>query len=441
MKKMLKQILLIIVSLLFCNLIFAANAEAEIYGRLAVQGVFNQNRLAVQKVFYTNGVVDGFSVQDGFSYFGLKGRNRIYKSSYLIWQIENFLNLSTGEPYARTTGADFIATRPAPGKKANAIGHPTSSVNTFASSDTFIGINANWGMIRFGNLSNTFRTNTGAIDIFSGNGSAGYQNYDNVMNVLPGTVKYNSPTWGGFNFSTFYNPNNIGGSFNNTLKDNTTFLNEGATNGYYGYGLYGGALDYGISNLLLTYNFQVINNVGKYVRDGLGITANNDFQIKPFNGWAQRLEAGWQDPTGMILGVGAQITNGYNYSGWAGNFGASTIATSPQFAKYKTANQIQTAETGLSLGWHIKKWTPKISYISGTNIMASQSNTFLNSMTGHNQIPGTWYQQVVTELDWSITPKTITFVGAGQIWWGENAIDSGWQTNQGTVTLGFSHVF
>lgn len=428
--KRFKCSLLISGALLCATSAYAVDAEAQIYGRLAVQADLNKNSTS-----------NGFSIQDGFSYFGLKGRDRLYENSYLTWQIENFLNLSTGEPYAKTTGGSFITTKPGAGAGPNSVGHQTATVNTFASSDTFIGLQGNFGEFRFGNLSNTFRTNTGAIDIFSGNGSAGYQNYDNVMNILPGTVGYRSPTWGGFNFIAFYSPNNVGAIFNDNLKDANTLLDEGATNGYYGYGLYGGGLSYSLSNLQFTYNMQVINNVGEYSGAGLGQSVNKDFQIKPFNAWAQRFEVGWQDPVGMILGFGAQLTNGYAYSSWAGNFGASTMAATPQFAQYKNANQIQTAEAGLSFGWHISNWTPKISYITGTNVMANQSNVFVNSLTLQNQISGTWYDQVLAELDWSITPKTIAFVGAGQIWWGGNAISSGWQSNQGTATVGFSHVF
>lgn len=418
-------------AMLYTTGAYAVDTEAQIYGRLAVQADLNRNSTS-----------NGFSIQDGFSYFGLKGRDRIYENSYLIWQIENFLNLSTGEPYAKTTGGSFITTKPGTGSgSANSVGHQTASVNTFASSDTFIGLHGLWGEFRFGNLSNTFRTNTGAIDIFSGNGSAGYQNYDNVMNILPGTVKYNSPTWGGFNFIAFYTPNNVGAIFNDSLTDANTLLDTGATNGYYGYGVYGGGLSYSLSNLQFTYNLQVINNVGEYKGAGVGMSVNKDFQVNPFTAWAQRFEAGWQDPTGMILGFGAQITNGYGYSGWAGNFGASSVAAAPQFAKYKSANQVQTAETGLSFGWHIGQWTPKISYIMGTNLMANQTNVMMNTLSLQNEMSGTGYQQALAELDWSITPRTIAFVGAGQIWWGGNAVASGWQSNQGTATVGFSHVF
>ena len=56
---------------------YAVDTEAQIYGRLAVQADLNRNSTS-----------NGFSIQDGFSYYGLKGRDRIYENSYLIWQIE-----------------------------------------------------------------------------------------------------------------------------------------------------------------------------------------------------------------------------------------------------------------------------------------------------------------------------------------------------------------
>lgn len=80
-------------------------------------------------------------------------------------------------------------------------------------------------------------------------------------------------------------------------------------------------------------------------------------------------------------------------------------------------------------------------------------------MGGSNQIGGTNYQQVVAELDWNITPRTIAFLSGGQIWYGgaaqntvmssagtapsANAIAIGgskWSNNS-TIAAGFSHTF
>ena len=105
-------------------------------------------------------------------------------------------------------------------------------------------------------------------------------------------------------------------------------------------------------------------------------------------------------------------------------------------------------------------WTPKIGYAYGNNLMTggSMSEVMFGSAS---QIANSGYQQLVAELDWNITPRTLTFVNFGQVWWGNTmnniafnsptpsgtatpgTVNGGnsYQNNQATVALGFSHTF
>lgn len=429
-----------------------ADQEAVLYGRLAAN-------MQVDAYSDANGGQPinggGYSIQDGGSYFGIRGTDPVYGQTAAIWQVETFLNLSTGEPYNKTTGSGgFVPNDPKTSNDERFNGHSTATVNTLASSDSYLGLQGAWGRVRIGNLSNTFRTSTGAIDQFSGGGSAGYQNYDNVMAVLPGAVRYDSANYNGFNFSAYYSPNNIGMGFNNSIKDGNTLANTGATGGYYaGNGLGGGVLSYSAGNWSASFNAQVMDNVGDYGTQHGNTTTGIDFS--PFTAWAGRLELSYNDPMGLIAGLGYQLTNGYAYNNWTGiasggylgSAGSNTAGLADgkigvQNGKYYfNTTQAQTAELGATIGWHYGNFTPKASYIFGGNMMANNTNSVGNAIALNNQIAGTWYQQGVGELDWNITPRTIAFIGGGYAWWGQNALASGWQSNQATVTSGFSHTF
>lgn len=111
----------------------------------------------------------------------------------------------------------------------------------------------------------------------------------------------------------------------------------------------------------------------------------------------------------------------------------------------------------MSIGWHVDNWTPKIGYVYGANLMAGGSPWDI--INGNNQLGGTGYQQAIAELDWNITPRTIAFINYGQIWYGNAAQNTVWQSsgqapnsnaittggskyiNNGTAAVGFSHTF
>jgi hypothetical protein len=86
--------------------------------------------------------------------------------------------------------------------------------------------------------------------------------------------------------------------------------------------------------------------------------------------------------------------------------------------------------------------------------------SYFDLIAGNNQVGGTGYQQVVAELDWNITPRTIAFVSWGQQWWGQtqqsmikgpnpglttgdsmNQAGGAININTSTTAVGFSHTF
>ncbi len=445
---------------------FSVFADVSLYGRVAAaleNDTFPSN----------NQVQPGTtSVQDYGSYFGIRGTDNVYGQTAAVWQVEQFLNITTGEAYQNTTGAGWGTKNPnSPNSGSATI---TSAKNTLASSDSYIGLQGGWGRIRIGNLSNTFRTNTGSIDIYNGANANVMGTYDRVLRVLPETVRYDSPTWAAVKFSAYYSAN-LDGNFN-TGGANGNGVYAGDMNGFNNSPIVGAGIFYNPGYFSVTWNNQLWTNSGIYQTMGGSqpgyIGANQVSQ--GVNSYVSRLELMYNDPDDMFIGIGGQITQGIGWwsipgQGNMNNFwiqnpsangvNSNYINQASCSNGYCALNQavLSTAEMGISFGWHIDNWTPKVGYVMGNNMMAGGSAWDI--ISGNNQIGGTGYQQVIAELDWNITPRTIAFVNYGQLWYGSaaqntvmsssgttpgaNAIAQGGSKwiNNGTGAVGFSHTF
>lgn len=443
----------------------SAYADVSLYGRVSA-ALENDTFPSVNQV--QPGTT---SVQDYGSYFGIRGVDNVYGQTAAIWQVEQFLNITTGSAYQNTTSTGWTVRNPnnpsAPGATI------TSSKNTLASSDSYIGLQGGWGRIRIGNISNTLRTNTGAVDIYNGGNANVMGTYDRALRVLAENVRYDSPSFAGAKFSLYYSAN-TDGNFN-TGGANGNGIYAGDMNNFNNAPIVGGGIFYNPGNYSITWNNQVWQNTGIYQTMGgsqpgyIGTTQVS----QGINAYLSRLELQYNDPDSWFLGIGGQITQGLGWFSvpgqgnmnnfWVQNPSANGVNSnyinqSSCANGYCALNQavLSTAEVGISLGWHIDNWTPKIGYVMGNNMMAG--GTPWDIIAGNNQIGGTGYQQVLAEIDWNITPRTIAFVNYGQLWYGNAAqntvITSGttpsanaiaqngskW-INNGTSAVGFSHTF
>ena len=69
------------------------------------------------------------SIQDYGSYFGIRGTDQVYGQTAVIWQVEQFLNISSGEAYQNTTGSGWVPNHPG----STVSGQPTTGINVLAS--------------------------------------------------------------------------------------------------------------------------------------------------------------------------------------------------------------------------------------------------------------------------------------------------------------------
>ena len=204
-----------------------SGADVTLYGRVSAATEYNTFPSSNQVQPATT------SVQDYGSYFGIRGTDPVYGQTSVVWQIEQILDIPNGRAYQNTTGAGWVPNHP--GVSEDISGQTRRGYNILASSDSYIGLQGGWGRVRIGNLSNTFRTNTGAVDIYNGGNANGMGNYDRVLTVLPEMVRYDSPAWGDLSFSIYYSFNqdgelNTGGSDGHSmagLKDLNGYNNAG----------------------------------------------------------------------------------------------------------------------------------------------------------------------------------------------------------------------
>ena len=432
----------------------ATFADVNLYGRVAV-GLENDS--------FPNSTVPGSgSVQDFGSYFGIRGNDQVYGETSAIWQIEQYIDVTSGQAYYNTTGGGL--TVPNPNGSSTGNGHVNSEVNTLASGESYLGLQGAWGRLRLGNISNYFRQAMGGVDTFNyANGVDGLGTYSRTSKLLSTSIGYTSPSWGGFNFAGMYSFQTNGG-FNVSGVNGGNNLG-GDINGVYSGGILSGGVAFKKNDFSVKLGTMITQQVGTYSTSNQGM-ANSSASPNPYanaayeNAYADRLEFSYEDPEGMIIGVGLQITDGQGWNSWANSGGSfNNYITNPGFnVAGLNSNQYQTQETAFNFGWHIGPWTPKVAYVYGNNMMYGGS--ILSVATGSaNQIANSGYQVAVAELDWNITPKTIVFINYGQTWWGNTmqnvsycgancgasggTVNSGnaYQVNQASTAIGFTHTF
>lgn len=437
-------------------------ADVSLYGKVAI-GLENDQ-------FQNNTIPGSGSVQDYGSYFGIRGSDPVYGETAVIWQVEQYLDIASGQSYYSNTGYGMVV--PFPNAALTYNGYVKNDMNTLASSETYLGLQGGWGRVRMGNLSNYMRSNMGNTNMFNcANGVNCLGVFTRTSRLIPTSIRYDSPSFGGFNFSALYGFNTNGGSGISGLNAFNTF-NSGL-NGSYSGGIIGGGVGWASGNWRVNLGTMIWQQVGNYSTAASGLTScggvgspttcypNSAYS----NAYANTFEIGYNDPDGLIANVGFQTTSGMAWSGWAVSGGTLGVMYNPGYQAVAQQlfknNQLQTQEAAVSLGYHLGPWTPKIGYAYGNNLMVG--GNVLDLIGGNaQQIGNSGYQNVSAELDWNITPRTIAFVNYGQIWYGqtlqnvafpnvqggsptvsEGAVNGITQyvANQSTLAVGFSHTF
>jgi hypothetical protein len=430
-------------------------ADVTLYGKVA-SGIENDQ-------FQNSNAISSSSVQDYGSYFGIRGIDPIYGTTSTIWQVEQYLDIAAGQVYNATTGSGMIIPNPKfPNSPSN---HVNGQTNVLASSETYIGLQGDFGKIRLGNLANFMRSNMGNVDIFNyGNGANGLGVFSRTNKLLPTSIRYDTNVWKGFSLMGIY-------SFNSNGLNSASGVNGGnnfgsGLSGYYAGGIYSFGINWVYENWSVALGTTIWENVGSYSTATNGVVESNKYPDASYNtAYANRLEISYNDPDGIILGVGLQTANGMAWNSWPNSGGRLGVVYNQAFAnpanKIFNTKSIQTQEIAAALGYHFGQWTPKVGYVHGGNWM--KSGDVISVILGSaDQIDDTGYDQFVAELDLNITPRTIVFINFGQVFYGntlsniafgpdssgsqqfkQNNVDASnsYLNNQFTIAVGFSHTF
>jgi predicted porin len=426
-------------------------AEVSMYGKVVV-GLQNDS-------FPGAPTPRSNSVQGFGSYFGIRGYDPVYGQNSAIWQIEQLVDIASGQAYARVRSNSMVI--PRGGESGNQRGRNTRVMNVLASGESYLGVQGEWGRLRLGMLSNYMRSSMGMLDMYNyGIGADGLVIYSRTNRIFPTTVRYDSPKWGGFGFVTMYSFQANGQSGIYPLNPDTSI--NGSLNGFYAGGIYSLGMSWVGGNFSAKAGTTIFENVGSY-------TTNLSSSFNPVGAkypnaayqyaYGNRIELGYNDQDGLIMGLGLQATSGYGWNSWVNSAGSwGNYITNPGY-NYPglNTNQYQTQELAVTLGWHLGPWTPKLSYVYGNDLM--YNGDVLAVATGNApKIPNSGYQQVVGEVNLNITPRTIVFVNYGQLLYGQTianiafcgnacnnvkSVNSSnhYQDSQATGAVGFSHTF
>jgi hypothetical protein len=338
-------------------------------------------------------------------------------------------------------------------------GHVNREVNVLASSETYIGLQGDLGRVRLGNVSNFMRGNMGNVDIYNyGNGVNGLGTFSRTNKLIPTSIRYDSPVWDGVSLMGMY-------GFNSNGLNSASGVNGGnnfgtGLDGYYSGGIWSAGINWNYDYWSFALGTTIWENVGLYSNTTNGMVTNPNFSGSSYTpAYANRLELSYDDPDSILFSLGFQTTSGMGWNSWPNSGGTVFgVISNPQYTNEANVitktNALQTQELAASIGYHLGQWTSKIGYAHGGNWMR---NGDVGSVIDGSaeQIANTSYDQFVTELDWSITPRTIAFVNFGQIFYGDtlsniafggtsgSIVDGNnqYSTNQSTLAIGFSHTF
>lgn len=420
-------------------------AEVTLYGNLSAGAEYDT---------FGSGIKSAGSLQDYGSRFGIKGKEDLFEDTSLVWQIEQIVDIGSGQAYEFSSGGGMTI----PNGSGGDGGRIRSAINTLASGTSYIGIDSKWGEVRIGNLSNYLNQHMWNIDTFHcGSGTNCMVNYSRTPKRMNNSIDYNSPSWHGLSVGGVYSfdTNNLGGVGNIDGSNNL----GGGSNGMYGNGIYSLGANYAYSHFNVTLGTMIWPSVGDYHGE-----KSTTYPLSSYkNAYEDRLEISYDDPEGLLAGVGLQITDGLGWSGWANSGGSfNNFVGNSGYANLdglKSA-EYQTQEMAAMLGWHYGAWTPKIGYVYGNDLMygGSISKVLLGKA---NKIKDSGYQNIMAELDWQVTPRTYMWLGFGYIKYGKTLHnisycgatcatsttgqpvnkDNQAATDQTTYNIGISHAF
>ncbi|ACO74019.1 Probable outer membrane porin [Laribacter hongkongensis HLHK9] len=371
-----------IIAVAIAALPMAAMADVQIYGQLEAS-VEAGNTFGYGDVFNTNTRVD-----DTGSKIGFKGTEDLGNGLKAIWQVEQKLSID---------------------------GTDVNGDNTWATRDTFVGLQGDWGKVRLGKLSTFQNDSMERFDPWTygaGVNGMSYTSANTMDGRVNNAVRYDTPNLNGFKAAVLYGTDEVRTADANGDRRNSSVWNLGASYDYAGYFVSAGYTHQGDAN-------QAGDKSANYWRLEGGYEANNLLvalaygQSKTYANSA--FGSGLVAPAGIgfeSIPVGAVATVGAN-------------------------DAMKAKELALTVAYTIGNFTPRFSYARIFDIRVQDYATGATNDYANNSI-----DQFVLGVDYALSKRTMAYASYGYV--NHDATfkkGADTESSENTFALGLVHKF
>lgn len=355
-----------LIALAIAALPVAAMADVTLYGKMAVE--VNSGKTLNRESFQNNGDIQrvtGVDMADT-SRIGFKGSEDLGSGLKAIWQVEQGLNFDD-----------------------------SSSTSSFATRDSFVGLEGGFGKVRLGRLSTYQNSDMEQVDPWMYAGSKGGVNGLGYFTRLDGRVnnaiRYDSPNISGFNATVLYGTDEARATVagNETNKD-----------------LWNLGLGYSANGIFAHYSYLRQNDAGGTKRDQAASS--------------HRVEAGY-DANNIYVALGYQDTRGFG--GYRTD--KAGVALVPGFVGN---DEVKTRELALTAAYTMGNITPRVSFVKGWDLKV-----------GSTDVSNSGYKQFVVGADYALSKRTSAYASYGQVNWDRNV--AGNDDKEHTLGVGMRHNF
>lgn len=333
-----------LIALLVATLPAAAFADVTIYGKIK-GGV----------EYVDDGATKTTNIDDLGSRIGFKGKEDLGNGLKAIWQVETGFGI---DGQTRTG----------------------SSSGTFASRNSFVGLQSDLGTLRLGNVSNFLDSDMGIVDSWEySNNALGLGVFTRDGTRLKNSVRYDLPSIAGFSAALQYGTKESKGGLTNDRETSIVGL------GYENSGFFG--------KYAYIHESKAVSKVASPIAN---VTVKDSANDK------HRLEVGYNANNLLVAFGYQQAKGGVDVVGadWIGYVSKGL----PAVATPISVEKVKTREYALTAAYTIGAFTPKFTYARGDKVEV-----------GGEKLNDSGYNQFILGVDYAISKRTTFGAQYGQI--------------------------
>ena len=369
-----------IIALTIAALPFAASADVVLYGQ--VKSTITSGQVKIKGNEGTEKSATATRINDNTSRIGFKGSEKLSDDLKAIWQVE---------------------------QRTSILGESNSQ--SFGNRDSFIGLEGSFGKVRVGNMNNMLNE-MDTIDPWLYKTNAMGLGINTRTGVRTTSVRYDSPSFGGFKFNASYAPRD-------NRNPDDKYKHEKPSKEQYTAGLT-------YENSGFTTNLAYGHYKGAYTDKNGKIKAAQIAKIESY-----------YDKNNLFVGVGAQYTKGHESANkYLGYFtdDFNTYKGTDITADAGKNEAVKVADAAVTVGYTFGNLTPRLTYAHGWAAKGVNSGEKLVDK----------FDQVVVGANYKFSKRTSMLAHAGYMKLGSKTRLTPTQTGsveQKAVSLGMVHKF